>query len=131
MIDIFGGIVIRLARRLNEFFNQGMCRHPCSSLHSSRVVSPLEHRVMSETLLGSHNLFLSRSTNISSRSLSDFQPMLQDSSVHQDLSNSSFQSPVIMNKLSQIMGDSRMKELTVSCSKVPFVVGLMQAFAFF
>lgn len=83
---------------------QGMCRHPCSSLHSSRVVSPLEHRVMSETLLRSHNLFISRSINISSRPL--FQPMLQDSSIHQDLSNSSFQSPVIMNKLSQIMGDS-------------------------
>ncbi|KAI3888173.1 hypothetical protein MKX03_020571, partial [Papaver bracteatum] len=52
------------------------------------------------------NLFISRSTNISSQSLSDFQPMLQDSSVHQDLSNSSFQSPAIMKKLSRIMGNS-------------------------
>ncbi|KAI3852501.1 hypothetical protein MKW92_026907, partial [Papaver armeniacum] len=85
---------------------------------------------MSETLLRCQNLFISRSTNISSRSLSDFQPMLQDSSVHQDLSNSSFQSPVIMNKLSRIMGNSRMKEITVSRSKVPSMVGLMQAFAF-
>ncbi|KAI3870891.1 hypothetical protein MKW92_040846 [Papaver armeniacum] len=95
-----------------------MCRHPCSSLHSSRVVSPLENRVMSKTLLTSHNLFIRRSTIISGRSLSYFQPMLQDSSVHQDLSNSSFQSHIIMKKLSS---DS---------TKVQSVVGLMQAFAF-
>ncbi|KAI3855994.1 hypothetical protein MKX03_031027 [Papaver bracteatum] len=96
-----------------------MCRYPCSSLHKSRVVSPLENKVMSETILRCQNLFISRSANISSRYLSDFQSILQDSSVHQDLSNSSFQSPVIMKKLSRIMGNS------ISCSKVPSMVGLI------
>ncbi|RZC47645.1 hypothetical protein C5167_040599 [Papaver somniferum] len=43
---------------------------------------------------------------VTSRAQSNVGNSSQDSSIHQDLSNSSFQSPVIMNKLSQIMGDS-------------------------
>ncbi|MCL7048092.1 hypothetical protein MKW94_000551 [Papaver nudicaule] len=115
------------------------------TFHSSRAVCCPEHRVILQTLLRVHILFLGMSTNISSliplripkeaMVAVHIRPMLQRRSVHQALSNLSFQSPHPLrcnscNQLSQALARVQRMVMLTRTKDINQLFNLLQTFFF-